>query len=377
MIVGIPKEHPPGPGLDERRVGLTPAGAAELSELGATVVVESTAGQGAHFRDEDYQHAGAEIVFSHDEAFGRADLVCKVGRPMDDELSALREGQTVLGFHHLVTAPRSHLAALLDGAVTAISYELIETAAGDHPVLEPTSEIAGAMVPQLAGRMLERGRGTLLASVPGIPPADVVILGGGTLGYHAARALRGLGTSVYILERDPRQLQELDRLFDGGSVTVLSTRAAVEKFVRFADVLIGAVLVSGERAPQLVTRDMVTAMEPGAVILDFAIDHGGCVETSRPIPHPDDAYQESGVWHVCMPNASSLVARTASHALTNAALPYLRALVQSDLPSVWTEWPDLARGVSTHNGAVTSRPLARAHGHEHHPLEELKSEELT
>lgn len=371
MIVGVPKEYPPGPGLDERRVGLTPAGVAELTERGATVVVESGAGTGAHFSDDDYQRAGAEIVFSHDEAFQRADLVCKVGRPMDDELTALREDQTVLGFHHLVTAPRAHLNALVERNITSISYELIETSQGDHPVLEPTSEIAGAMVPQLAGRLLERGRGTLLGSIPGIPPADAVILGGGTLGYHAARTLRGLGTSVYILERDPRRLQELDRLFGGSVVTALSTRSAIEKFIRFADVLIGAVLISGERAPQLITREMVTSMEPGAVIIDFSIDHGGCVATSRPIPHPDDAYQDSGVWHVCVPNASSLVARTASHALTNAALPYLRRLVQTDLPSVRADHPELTRGVSTHQGAVTNPKLARAHGHDHRPLEDL------
>jgi alanine dehydrogenase len=369
MIVGIPKESPPAPGLDERRVGLTPAGVAELRERDASVVVESGAGTGAHFNDADYERAGAEIVFTHEEAFQRADVVGKVGPPIETELELLRDRQVLLGFQHLVTAPRRHLDALLEGGITAVSYELIETADGDHPVLEPTSEIAGALVPQLAGRLLERGRGTLLASVPGIPPADVVILGGGTLGYHAARALRGLGSSVYILERDPRRLQELDRLFGGHVVTVLSTRAAVEKFVRFADVLIGAVLVSGERAPQLVTRAMLETMEPGAVILDFAIDQGGCVATSRPIPHPDDAYQDSGVWHVTMPNASSLVARTASHALTNAVLPYLRRLAQADLPTVWAEYPELSRGVSTHNGGVTRPELARAHGYDPQPLE--------
>lgn len=372
MIVGVPKEYPPGPGLEERRVGLTPAGVAELTERGTSVVAESRAGTGAHFSDDDYQRAGAEIVFSHEEAFQRADLVCKVGRPTDDELTSLRTEQTVLAFHHLVTAPRGHLAAFIDNGITAVSYELIETPEGSHPVLEPTSEIAGAMVPQLAGRQLERGRGTLLASVPGIPPADVVILGGGTLGYHAARALRGLGASVYILERDPRRLQELDRLFGGHIVTALSTRAAIEKFVEFADVLIGAVLVSGERAPELVTREMVASMEPGAVVIDFAIDHGGSVATSRPIPHPDDAYQESGVWHVAMPNVSSLVARTASHALTNAALPYLRRLTQADISSASADQPELASGVSTHQGAVTSSQLARAHGYDHRPLEDLR-----
>lgn len=366
MIVGVPKEQT----LGERRVGLSPAGVAELTEAGIRVFVESGAGTGAHFTDGDYESSGAGIVLSHQEAFQRADLICKVGLFADDEIGLLSEGQTLAGFLHLITAPKEQLKTLLDKKVTTISYELIEEPDGGRPVLKPTSQIAGKMAPQLAGRLLERGRGTLLGGIPGIPPADVVILGGGTLGYHAARALRGVGAMVYILERR-RRLEVLDRYFAGNVVTALATRANIEKYVSFADVLIGAVLVSGARAPLLVTRDMVRTMAPGAVIIDFSIDNGGCIETSRPTPSEEYVYMEAGVWHFCMPNVSSLVARTASHALTNAALPYLRALTVSGIDASLRSMPDLAKGVVTYAGHITQQHLAGEHEHEYYPLERL------
>jgi len=366
LIVGVPKETLPG----ERRVGLSPAGAAELVEQGTRVVVESGAGNGAQFSDRDYEEAGAQIILSHEEAFQRADMVCKIGRVRDEELSLLREGHILASFQHLITAPQSLLKALLQRRVTAIAYEQIEEPDGGHPVLRPTSQIAGKMVPQLAGRLLERGRGTLLGGIPGIPPADVVILGAGTLGYHAARAVRGVGAMVYVIERR-RRLEELDRLFGGTVVTALATRSNIEKFVRFADVLIGAVLVPTGRAPVLVTREMVRTMAPGAVIMDFAIDSGGCIETSRPTPSEEYTYMEEGVWHFCMPNVSSLVARTASHALTNAALPYLKALTEQGLTESLRTMPDLASGVPVHAGRVTQEYLAREHVFEYSPLERL------
>lgn len=366
MIVGVPREHQ----LGERRVGLTPGGVAELARAGGRVLVEAGAGAGAHFSDSDYETAGGQVVLSHQEAFQRADLVCKVGLTEASEVGLLREGQVITGFLHLITAPRAILKALLDRKVTAISYELIEEADGRLPVLSPTSQIAGRMAPQLAGRLLERGRGTLLGGIPGIPPADVVILGGGTLGYQAARTLRGVGATVYVLERR-RRLEELDRHFGGGVVTALATRANIEKFVGFADVLIGAVLVPGARAPILVTREMVRAMAPGAVIIDFSIDQGGCIETARPTPTEDYVYSEEGVLHFCMPNVSSLVSRTASHALANAALPYLRALVEHGLAPALRETPELARGVAVHKGAVTLEHLAREHDYEYDELERM------
>lgn len=371
MIVGVPRERPPGRGMEERRVGLSPAGVAELVKAGARVVVEREAGTGAHFADATYEKAGAQIVLSHEEAFQRADIICKVGRVADDELPLLHEGQILTGFLHLITAPKSTLQTLLDKKITATGYELIEEADGRLPVLSPTSEIAGKMVPQLAGRLLERGRGTLLGGIPGIPPADVVILGGGTLGYHAARALRGIGAMVYLLEKHPRRLEELDKYFAGSLVTAVANRVNIEKFVPFADVLIGAVLEPGARAPILVTREMVRTMPRGAVILDFSIDNGGCIETSRPTPSEEYVYQEEGVWHYCMPNASSLVARTASHALTNAALPYLKSLVERGVRESLRGMTDLAKGVSAHAGFVTQEHLAREYAFEYRPLERL------
>ncbi|MDO8691394.1 MAG: alanine dehydrogenase [Dehalococcoidia bacterium] len=366
MIVGVPRESQPG----ERRVGLSPTGVAELSEQGARVVVECGAGAGAHFSDKDYQEAGGQIVLSHDEAFQRADVVCKVARVTGDDAALLREGQVVTGFQHLITAPQSLLQTLVTKRVTAISYEQIEEPDGGHPVLGPTSQIAGKMVPQLAGRLLQRGRGTLLGGIPGIPPADVVILGAGTLGYYAARSLRGAGATVYIMEKG-RRLEELDRLFGGSVVTALATRANIEKFVRFADVLVGAVLAPTGLAPVLVTREMVRSMEPGAVVMDFSIDTGGCIETSRLTPSEEYVYLEEGVWHFCMPNVSSLVARTASHALTNAALPYLRALTERGLVESLRTMPDLAKGVSVYAGKVTQEYLAREQVLEYSPLERL------
>ncbi len=361
MIIGIPKEAPSGRGMEERRVGLSPAGVAELIEQGASALVEREAGAGAHFSNTAYERAGAHVVLSHEEVFRRSDVICKVGRVSDDEWVFLQAGQLLVGFLHLITAPKVVLQALLDKKVTCLAYELIAEPDGRLPVLNPTSEIAGKMVPQLAGRLLERGRGTLLGGLPGIPPADVVILGGGTLGYHAARALRGIGANVYVLERRPRRLETLDRYFDGGVTTALATRANIEKFVRFADVLVGAVLESGGRSPVLVSREMVRSMEPGSVILDFSIDRGGCIETSRLTPSEEYIYQEEGVWHFCMPNVSSLVARTATHALTNAALPYLKSVVQHGLPESLRLLPELIPSICTHEGAITQPHLAREH----------------
>jgi alanine dehydrogenase len=355
--------------MEERRVGLSPAGVAELVELGAKVLVEREAGAGAHFSDNAYERAGAQTVSSHEEILRRSDLLCKVGRVAEDESRWLKENQMLLGFLHLITAPKSLLKELLDRKISAIAYELIEEPDGRLPVLNPTSEIAGKMVPQLAGRLLERGRGTLLAGLPGIPPADVVLLGGGTLGYNAARALRGIGANVFILEKRPRRLEALDRYFGGGVVTALATRANIEKFVSFADVLVGAVLEPGARAPVLVPRELVRRMEPGAVIIDFSIDHGGCIETSRLTPTVEHIYLEEGVWHFCMPNVSSLVARTATHALTNAALPYLKSLVTHGLTASLKDMSDLARGVCTHRRAVTQAHLAREHEFAYQPLE--------
>ncbi len=358
MIVGVPKEIPWLKGAQERRVGLSPAGASELAHGGATVLIQHGAGEGAGFSDETYEEGGAHIVASAEEVYLRSEILCKVERPDESEWRYLQPGHVLLGYLHLAAAPKSFLETLIEQRVTAIGYEVIQDDAGRLPVLELTSQIAGRLTPQLAGRLLERGRGTLLSGIPGVPPADVVILGGGTLGYHAARALLGAEASVYILERDLQRASAIDRLLGGRAVVAMSNRQNLEKFVKFADVLVGAVLQPGERAPLLVTRPMVRSMEEGAVFLDFSIDQGGCSETSRLTPTEDEIYTESGVIHCCMPTISSVVARTATHALSNAAIPYVRRLAKSPLHAVIGEKPELARGVYTHGGLATHPSLA-------------------
>jgi alanine dehydrogenase len=372
-MIGIPKESPWIKGAVEKRVGLSPAGVAELVDRGATVVVQRGAGEGAGFSDEEYEQSGAQLVMSTEEAYRRARVICKVERPPEGEWDYLQSGHILLGFLHLATAPKAFLKRLVEAKVTAIGYEIIQEPSGRLPVLGLTSEIAGKMTPQLAGRLLERGRGILLGGIPSVPPADVVILGGGTLGYHAARALLGVGASVYILEKDLQRASELDQLLDGRVVVAMSTRHNLERFVPFADVLIGAVLQPGERTPTLVTREMIRAMNEGAVFIDFSIDQGGCSETSRPTLTEADIYIEEGVIHFCMPNVSSLVARTATDALTNAALPYIEALLAGDLRSSVAQRPELARGVYTHGGAAVHPSLAGQSGLPYRELDELLS----
>ncbi len=277
MIIGIPQEIPLLKGFAERRVGLVPAGVAELIALGQKVYVEKNAGVGAGFSDESYRQAGSEVVYSKEEVYLRADMICKVGRPAPPEWELLKSHQVLCGFLHLAVAPRELLNRLIEESILSVGYEIIRTDERRLPVLQPISEIAGRMVPQIAGRLLEQGRGILLSGLAGIPPADVVILGGGTVGYQAARSLVGLGARVFILDKRLERLEELDRLFEGRVVTAVATPHNIERYARFADVLVGAVLEPGARAPILVKRETVRAMKHGSVIIDFSIDQGGFV----------------------------------------------------------------------------------------------------
>lgn len=360
MIFGIPRELSPVKDFAERRVGLVPVGVAELAALEQKIYVEQGAGLSAGFPDESYRQAGAEIVYSKEEVYLRSDVICKIGRPTPPEWELLKPHQALCGFLHLAVAPRELLTTLVEQSVLSLGYEIIRTTERRMPVLHPISEIAGKLVPQIAGRLLEQGRGVLLSGLPGIPPADVVILGGGTVGYHAARTLLGVGARVFILDNRMERLEELDRLFNGRVVTAAATPHNIERFAHFADVLVGAVLEPGARAPRLVKRETVRAMKRGAAIIDFSIDQGGCIETSRLVPQEDYIYEEEGVIHFCLPNCSSLVARTASQALTNALLPYLRAIAQEGLPQALATHSDLARGAYTLEGYVINEPLAQA-----------------
>jgi alanine dehydrogenase len=297
--------------------------------------------------------------------YGRADVIAKVTRLTAAEHPLLREGQTILSFMHLAVASPDLLETLRAKSITAIAYEMIEAEDGSLPVLLTSSEVAGRIAPIIAGELLSStrgGRGILLSGVPGVPAAAIVILGAGVLGTSAARAFLGLGAQVTLLDRDPHKLQRVDELFAGRVNTLFATAYNIKRVIEFADVLVGAVLVPGQRAPILVTREMLKHMRPRAVILDFAIDQGGCVETSRPTTHRNPTFVEEGVIHYCVPTILSRVARTASHALLNASLPFLYAIGQHGVDAAIEKDRALARGVNTWRGKLVNQQVADALG---------------
>lgn len=363
MEFGVPTEVRP----DEHRVSLTPAGIHALAQAGHVAYVEAGAGVWAGFHDEEYRGAGARLVYSREEVWRRSQVVVKVARPTAEE-HAYFQGQTLLAFLHLAVASPDLMAALREHAITAIAYEMIQADDGSLPVLHPTSEVAGRLTPIVAGSLLEtlacpvgedrpKGRGILLGGIPGVPPANVVILGAGVAGRNAARAFLGLGAQVAMLDIDLRRLQAVDDATGGRVVTMAATPYNIGKAAAFADVLVGAVYVTGQRAPILVTREMVRAMRPRAVIIDLSIDQGGCVETSRPTTHRDPIYYADGVIHYCVPNVPARVARTASHALTNAVLPFLLEMGQTGVDEALRVNRPLRRGLNLHKGKMPNRTL--------------------
>jgi alanine dehydrogenase len=356
MHIGIPRERRP----DEHRVGFTPAGVLLLTADGHRCYVEKGAGLGAGFDDADFERAGAQIVYSGEEAYGRADLVVKVTRPTAAELEWLRPGQCVMAFWHLASASADNLEALQRQQITAIAYETIQADDGSLPVLRPMSQIAGRMCANIAAGLLRNdrgGKGVLLGGVPGVPPAEVVILGAGEVGYHAALAFTGLGASVYVLDQDIRRLERVvDRLPQ--AVTMVSHAFNVAKVARFADVLVGAVLVPGHRTPVLVPGEMVAQMRPRSVVLDIDIDQGGSIETARPTTHRTPTFMEEGIIHYCVPNMTGVLGRTATHALNNATWPLVRLVANVGIEAALAQSRTLARGVATHQGQVITRPLA-------------------
>jgi alanine dehydrogenase len=356
MIFGVPKEIPLFKGIEEYRVGLSPMGVQELLLYGAKVYVESKAGQAAGFSDADYEKAGATVVYSKEEAYRRAEIVLKVRRPQQDEYPLIKEGQAIMGFIHLITARKEFLKTIADKKITLVGYEIMQKEDGRLPVVIPFSEMAGKLSVQIAGRLLESprgGRGILLGGIPGIPPAEVVILGGGTLGCNAARTFAGVGANVYVLDIDRNKLDHLACHTASTKVTTMfATRHNIEKIVRFADVVVGAVLVPGKKAPILVTKDMVKTMRRGSVIIDFSIDQGGCVETAKITPTGKFIYTIHDVIHFCMPNATTLVARTATHALTSSAFPYLKMITELGFERALRESHDLTKGVYADNGEI-------------------------
>jgi len=350
MNIGIPKERRPF----EYRVGLSPAGVEAITQSKHKVFVEHDAGVGAGFADKEYEKAGARIVYSVDEVFGRSDLLLKIARPTDEELDWLQPGSTILGLLHMASAKQSKIDSLLKDKVTAIAYEQIQEADGSLPVLRPFSQIGGAMSAEVAARLLQTdqgGRGILLGGIPGVPPAEVVILGAGTAGMYAARAFCGCGAHVTVLDKDMKALQRVSQC-NCNIATLPSNERSIEKAIGYADVLVGAVLVTGERAPMLVSRELVRKMRPRSVIIDISIDQGGCIETSRPTSHDHPSYIEEGVVHYCVPNMPGVVARTATNGFVNAALPYIQEIVNLGVDEAIRQNPAIEKGVNTHNGEL-------------------------
>jgi alanine dehydrogenase len=365
MLVGVPREIK----THEYRVGLTPSAVREYVAAGHRVIIESSAGAGIGASDDTYRKAGADIVDTAAEIFSRADLVVKVKEPQSSEWVQLREGQFLFTYLHLAPDPQQ-TQGLIKSGVTAIAYETVTDSLGGLPLLAPMSEVAGRLSIEAAGSALKRsvgGRGLLMGGVPGVKPAKVVVIGGGVVGTHAARMAVGLGAEVTIIDRSIQRLRELDDLFGGRVRTRFSTIDAIEEEVFAADVVIGAVLVPGASAPKLITRGMLKSMQPGAVLVDVAIDQGGCFETSHATTHADPTYECDGVIHYCVANMPGAVPLTSSQALNNATLPFGLALASRGF--AWAvENPHLRAGLNVHRGRITNQAVADSLGLEYSPL---------
>jgi alanine dehydrogenase len=359
MRVGVPREIKP----HEYRVGLTPGSVREYVAAGHQVIVQAGAGAGIGADDETYRRAGAAIVDTAAEVFATAEMIVKVKEPQATEWVQLREGQILFTYLHLAPDPEQ-ARGLLESGCTAIAYETVTDAKGGLPLLAPMSEVAGRLSIEAAGAALQRhagGRGILLGGVPGVQPARVVVIGGGVVGTHAVRMAVGLGAEVTILDRSIPRLRELDDLLEGRVRTRFSTIEAIEQEVFAADVVIGAVLIPGASAPKLVTRDMLKSMKPGAVVVDVAIDQGGCFETSRPTTHANPTYQVDGIVHYCVANMPGAVPVTSSHALNNATLPFGLALAGRGFPAI-LENAHLRAGLNVHRGRITYKAVADSLG---------------
>lgn len=357
MRIGIPKEIK----FEEKRVALAPAGVDSLIRAGHTLYIQAGAGEGSHFPDEEYKKLGATIVYNAEEVFQRSDLVVKVHRLTEEESLMMKENQILFSFLHLAVGEKKILNNLLERNVTAIGYELIENEEG-LPVLHSMSEIAGQLAIQVAENQLESsnplGRGVLLGGITGVAPAAVVIIGAGVVGTIAARAALGRGAAVIVLDRDLNRLRQIDNTFQKKITTVVANPYTIARGVKFADVLIGAVLIKGEKTPHIVTEDMVRTMKKGAVVLDVSIDQGGCIETSRPTTLSNPTYTMHDVIHYCVPNMPALVARTASYGLTNASLHYIHAIAEKGLEHALMEDPGLSQAVCTFGGYCSNQIVA-------------------
>jgi alanine dehydrogenase len=358
MIIGLPKEIKD----NESRVGLVPAGVHALVLDGHKVLVETTAGEGSGVSDQEFKAAGAELVPFASDVYGRADMIIKVKEPVGPEYDLLRPEQILFTYLHLAPAP-ALTKMLLERKVTGVAYETIRLANGSLPLLTPMSEVAGRMSIQVGAFYLQKpngGRGELLGGVPGVPPANVVIIGGGTVGTNAAKMAVGLGARVTIIDLDADRLRYLDDIFFGQIETLMSNPFNIEDSVSKADLLIGAVLIFGAEAPKLVTRPMVSNMKRGAVVVDVAVDQGGCFETTHPTTHSNPTFVIDDVVHYCVANMPGAVPRTSTFALTNVTLSYARRLAGFGLKEAARRDPALKQGINVHQGHITCHPVAEA-----------------
>ena len=367
MIVGILKEIK----TEENRVSMTPAGVEVMTQKGHSVLVEALAGVGSGFSNEAYQSAGAEIVATPAEIYRRAEMVMHVKEPQPGEYGMIRQGQIVFTYFHFAADEKLTRAIQETGAV-AIAYETITDAENTLPLLTPMSEVAGRMAAQQAAKYSERsqgGRGILLGGVPGVAPATVLVLGGGVVGTHAAQMACGLGAKVYLLDTNLTRLRHLSEVMPKNCFPMMSSPATIRDLVQHADVVIGAVLVHGAKAPKLITREMLKNMKKGTVLVDVAIDQGGCFETSHPTTHTAPTYEVEGILHYCVANMPGAVPLTSTVALTNATLPYAAAIAAEDWREVVRKHPGIAAGVNIACGRVTYRGVAEAFGLEYTPVE--------
>ncbi len=369
MIIGIPREIKD----NEYRVGMVPAGVHQLVEDGHQVLVEQNAGEGSGFLEDEYRQAGGEIVAAADELYSRAELIVKVKEPVAPEYPRLRSGQIIFGYLHLAPLPEL-TAVLLERRVTGVAYETIPDKKGALPLLTPMSEVAGRMSILVGAYYLQRpygGRGVLLGGIPGVRSGNVVIIGAGTVGINALKMAMGLGAEVTILDVDVDKLRHIDDLYFGQVQTVFSNPYSVAEAVRNADLVVGGVLIPGAAAPKLVNRQMVEQMRPNSVIVDVAVDQGGCCETTRPTTHSNPVYRIADVQHYCVTNMPGAMPRTSTLGLTNATLPYVRQIARHGLISAIRHNPFLGHGVNTFDGKITCQPVAASQGLPYSKLEDL------
>lgn len=365
MLIGVPKEIK----ISENRVGMTEAGARQLVKEGHTVIVEKDAGVGSGISNEQYEKAGAKIIDTKKEVYAKADMIMKVKEPLPDEYELMRENQIIYTYLHLAAEPKL-TKVLCERKVKAIAYETIQLDNGALPLLTPMSEVAGRMATQIGAYYLQKdhgGKGILMGGVTGVKPGKVTIIGGGVVGTNAAKMAVGLGASVTILDVSTARLEYLDDIFQGRCMTLFSNTKNIEESVRESDLVIGGVLITGQKAPTLVSKEMISSMAKGSVVVDVAVDQGGCIETCRPTSHQQPTYEVDGVIHYCVPNMPGVVPRTSTYALTNVTLKYASMLAAMGVEDAVAKDKNLLKGLNVYGGHVVYEPVARDLGMEYKP----------